>query len=229
MCPCNKLVLAGTLGSSNAVAQIPIAPQVPQTAAIRYGARLFSKNADVKGAIINGQTDQTGNLSAVSAVCGSGNYTFTEYASSGMCQSCLDVTSLISELVYNPSSGGSKSSKLYSNLTLPSGLSICNGPSYQPNIWLNISSDPSVAWAKITDPIMLAGLPASIYNFTLLQITDMNCTITVDSTMSNSEETFYNYHCPQQSQELDFRLEQLRSPGYHMYFVSLRQKLRVPC
>jgi hypothetical protein len=44
---------------------------------------------------------------------------------------------------------------------------------------------------------MLAGLPASIYNFTLFQITDANCTIKVNETTSDENTTRYIYDCPQ--------------------------------
>jgi hypothetical protein len=195
---CEKPVLVHVAGASDfspSSAQIPIARQVLSTAATRYGAGLFSIDSDVKGAIINGLADPSGNLSAVSAVCNSGNCTFSEYSSSGMCRSCSDVTSLVSEITLSVDS--SDSSMIASNLTLPNGLSIGNSTSEGPIIWLNISSDRSLAWAKISDPAMLAGLPASIYNFTLLQITDANCTIKVNETTSDENTTRYIYDCPQ--------------------------------
>lgn len=151
-------------------------------------------SADVKGAIVNGLSDPSGNLSAVSAVCGSGNCTFPEYSSAGMCSKCADVTSLITEVLFNNSNFDS--SVLSSNLTLPNGLSIGNGPSDVPDLWLNISTDRSLEWAQISDPAILTGLPASIYNFTLLQITDANCSITINST-NQFGTVSYNYDCPQ--------------------------------
>jgi len=70
---CEKPVLAGSLETSHATARIPIARMVLSTSATRYGAGLWSIDSDVKGAIVSGLADPSGNLSAVSTVCGSGN------------------------------------------------------------------------------------------------------------------------------------------------------------
>lgn len=210
--------LPGTSTSSRSTAQIPIAHQVLGSSATRYGAGLFSMSADVKGAIVNGLSDPSGNLSAVSAVCGSGNCTFPEYSSAGMCSKCVDVTSLITEVLFNNSNFDT--SVLSSNLTLPNGLSIGNGPSDVPNLWLNISTDISLEWAQISDPAMLTGLPASIYNFTLLQITDANCSITINST-NQFGTVSYNYDCPQHGQNF--------SSGWKNYGFQATSCALFPC
>lgn len=150
--------------------------------------------ADVKGAIVNGLSNPTGDFSAVTPLCGTGNCTFHEYSSAGMCSKCTDVTSLITEVLFNQTD--SDSSVPFSNLTLPNGLSIGNMTSDQPSQWLNISTDTDLEWAQILDPAMLTALSASIYNFTLLQITYANCTITINSTNEYGAAS-YNYNCPQ--------------------------------
>ncbi|KAE9961664.1 hypothetical protein BLS_001549, partial [Venturia inaequalis] len=194
---CEKDLLIDELGTSNSsrsTAHIPIAHQVLGSSATRYGAGLWSMTADVKGAIVNGLSNPTGDFSAVTPLCGTGNCTFHEYSSAGMCSKCTDVTSLITEVLFNQTD--SDSSVPFSNLTLPNGLSIGNMTSDQPSQWLNISTDTDLEWAQILDPSMLTALSASIYNFTLLQITYANCTITINSTNEYGAAS-YNYDCPQ--------------------------------
>lgn len=219
--PCEKDVpidIPETSSSSRPSAQIPVAHQVLGISATRYGAGLFSMSADVKGAIVNGLSDPNGNLSAVSASCGSGNCTFPEYSSAGVCSKCADVTSLITEVLFNQTNSGSP--VLYSNLTLPNGLSIGGSPSDQPSQWLNISTDRSLGWAQISDSAMLAGLSASIYNFTLLQITDANCSITINST-NQFGTVYYNYDCPQHGKTF--------SPGWKNYGFLATSCALYPC
>ncbi|TID14532.1 hypothetical protein E2P81_ATG08484 [Venturia nashicola] len=209
---------SGNSNTSRSTAKIPIAHQVLGSSATRYGAGLWSMASDVKGAIVNGLSDPTGNLSAVSAVCGTGNCTFPDYSSAGMCSKCIDVTSLITEVLFNQTN--SHSSVPFSNLTLPNGLSIGNSPSDQPSQWLNISTDSNLEWAQISDSAMLAGLSASIYNFTLLQITDANCSITVNST-NKFGTVSYNYDCPQHGKNF--------SPGWRNYGFLATSCAIFPC
>ncbi|QDS74890.1 hypothetical protein FKW77_003680 [Venturia effusa] len=206
---------SSTSTSSLSTAHMPIARRITRDFVTRYAPGQFSMSVDVKGAIVNGLSDPDGNLSAVSAICGSGNCTFPEYSSAGICSKCADVISLISEVVFNDSR-----SETSSKLILPNGLSIGHAPSDEPSVWLSIASDQNLEWAQISDPVMLAGRPASIHNVTLFQITDANCSITLNSTNKFGTVT-YNYDCPQHGKNF--------SSGWEHYGFQATSCALFPC
>ncbi|QDS68752.1 hypothetical protein FKW77_004803 [Venturia effusa] len=193
--PCQKRV-------PEAVVTLPVAHRTPN--AIAFGPGLYGSyevGKEIKAAIMDGLVNPSGNLSAVSAICPTGNCNFTEYdgithSSLGLCSRCIDVTSMIREIIgTQPDGYGQGGTEQQYNLTLPNGLIIggahMSGSLAWPKTFLNTSTYSDLDWAHISDDAMLAALPSAVHNLTILQLTDSNCTIT-------ESRSSWTYSCPNQ-------------------------------
>lgn len=135
---------------------------------------------DMKGAMISGLINPTGNDSSVSATCQTGNCTFSAaqdddnitYSSIGMCSKCIDTTSLAfaNETLSNQSIGWQ----------LPNGMQI--ELSIMAPI-LNVTTNDNMSWASalFTDDYAVRATQA-LANVTMLSFTRAPCTTTTTTT-----------------------------------------------
>ncbi|KAI1078194.1 hypothetical protein F5B20DRAFT_592082 [Whalleya microplaca] len=145
-------------------ASLPLAHFVPGSSSFyRIGAGLYEAQVDMKGAMINGIVNPTGNDSAIVATCPTGNCTFPSYSSIGMCSSCIDTTSLVSV-------SGSDEQR---NLTLPNQLWV--SPS-SDRAYLNVAADNMSYASSLFSPEFAAVSNAALANITVLALTNTSCT-----------------------------------------------------
>lgn len=153
-------------------ASVPVAHFASLTF-FRIGAGEWRVSYDTQGAMINGLLNPTGNDSAVSATCQTGNCTFTPdstnitYSSIGLCSSCIDVTSTIS---YNIS----QIEDYDMNYTLPSDAWI---DSQRASMWgkfLDVRPDYNLSWAStLFSDDFATTAPQSLINVTILEATNV--------------------------------------------------------
>ncbi|KAI1373259.1 hypothetical protein F4677DRAFT_225800 [Hypoxylon crocopeplum] len=149
-------------------ASLPLAHYVPGNGTIyRIGAGLYEVQVDMKGTMINGIVNPTGNDSAITPVCPTGNCTFTSHngithSSMGLCSSCMDTTSFVSKL----------KAGFYDNYTLPNDMWVSP---FSDEAYLNVAPD-SLTWASSAFTSDFASLSAStIINITVLSFTSALC------------------------------------------------------
>lgn len=140
------------------------------------GPATYSVPVGMKGAMVNGLVNPTGNDSSITATCQTGNCTFQAdssnitYSSIGMCSACIDTTPLVT------SNGPSvyENNTVYANWTLPNDLSIFLGVL---NPILNVTTDSSLSWASsaFTDKFKDVAIQA-VNNITMLAFTREPCT-----------------------------------------------------
>lgn len=153
-------------------ASIPIAHFMPGRASYyRIGAGTWEVDTEMKGAMINGLTNPTGNDSAIVASCSTGNCTFpvgpdgVTHSTIGMCSACLDVTSFVTK---------NDTNDLRPNYTLPNDLWVSN---YVQESYLGVMFDYDLEWASsaFTDSFTLAASHA-MANMSLITLTQAGCT-----------------------------------------------------
>ncbi|KAI1099350.1 hypothetical protein F4804DRAFT_345568 [Jackrogersella minutella] len=151
-------------------ATLPVAHFVPGLGTYyRIGAGLWEVQVDIKGTMVNGITNPTGNDTAIIPTCATGNCTFPSHngithSSIGMCSSCIDTTSLIS--------GPTESNTSSVNYTLPNDLWV----SPQSDMaYLNVGSG-SLDWAtSMFSPEFASIIEMPIINVTVLALTTATC------------------------------------------------------
>ncbi|KAI1413810.1 hypothetical protein F5Y13DRAFT_179191 [Hypoxylon sp. FL1857] len=101
---------------------------------------MYEVQTDMKGAMVNGIANPTGNDSAIVPICATGNCSFASHngithSSIGLCSSCIDTTPFIRrEMLY-----GHIASAM--NYTLPNGLWVCK---MEGLVYLTIAPDDSL-------------------------------------------------------------------------------------
>ncbi|KAI1498329.1 hypothetical protein F5X99DRAFT_394002 [Biscogniauxia marginata] len=166
-------------------ASIPVSHYVPG-----YGG-LYSPNpgifdipTDMKGAMVNGIANPTGNDTLMRASCPTGNCTFTSYegvthSSIGLCSACIDTTSLVK----GPSGGPSKR-----NFTLPNGVWI--SPEVSQN-YLDVGTG-SLSWASsLFDAEFASRADWAMTNVTVLSVTNATCSSSDSSSISCRHDATY--------------------------------------
>lgn len=131
---------------------------------------------DMKGAMINGLINPTGNDSTMAATCQTGNCTFAAdgshdnitYSSIGMCSKCIDTTPLA---FLNQTLSAAENQSVY--WQLPNGMQI---ELVIMNPILNISTDDDMSWAaaQFTDDY-LAVASQALANVTVFSFTRSPC------------------------------------------------------
>ncbi|KAI1640052.1 hypothetical protein F4809DRAFT_592376 [Biscogniauxia mediterranea] len=150
-------------------ASIPVSHYVPG-----YGG-LYSSSpgtydipTDMKGVMVNGIVNPTGNDTAMRASCPTGNCTFSSHegvthSSIGLCSACIDTTSFVTEM-----GGGSKER----NFSLPNGIWI--SPESDQNYFAVATGD--LSWASSLIHTQLAARAGwAMTNVTVLSITNATC------------------------------------------------------
>lgn len=147
-------------------ASIPLAHFIPgNNTYYRIGAGSFELQVDMKGTMVNGIVNPTGNDTAISPVCATGNCTFPSYqgithSSIGMCSACIDTTSFIS--------GPDEKH----NYTLPNGMWVSPAPDL---VYLNVGAD-NISWAETSFSSELKSVSNwALANITVLSITSATC------------------------------------------------------
>lgn len=151
------------------------------------GPGAFALPVEMKGAMVNGLVNPSGNDSAISPTCQSGNCTWQAYAdnitysSIAMCSKCADTTSL--GFLNGTTTRRSDNETFDTVWALPNGLAL--------NVWptgaiLNVSTDYDMSWAAsvLTDDFFKYAIQA-VTNVTMLAITRAPCVNTTG-----------NYTCP---------------------------------
>ncbi|KAI1857459.1 hypothetical protein JX265_011194 [Neoarthrinium moseri] len=149
-------------------ASLPIAHFMPGRADYyRIGAGTWEVEVDMKGAMINGLTNPTGNDSAIVATCATGNCTFPvgsddiTHSSLGMCSACFDTTSFVS------------ANENRTNYTMPNDLWLSP---YSGQAYLNVQVDYNLSWASSEFPDGFATLANdALTNITVLTFTQSPC------------------------------------------------------
>ncbi|KAI0897157.1 hypothetical protein F4806DRAFT_464291 [Annulohypoxylon nitens] len=158
-------------------ASIPFSHFMPgKNAYIKIGfVNEMEAQADMKGTMINGIVNPTGNDSAIVPTCATGNCTFTPHggvthSSIGMCSSCIDVTSFILQNITSQAGGWTSIKDI-----LPNGL------------WLNPGADTSqkdvlsatvgsLDWAsRAFDSEFASIIDSSVINVTVMSVTNVTC------------------------------------------------------
>ncbi|KAK6082490.1 hypothetical protein SCUP234_04329 [Seiridium cupressi] len=153
---------------ADANASIPVSHFVPGPALFyRVGAGLWQVDVDMKGAMINGLTNPTGNDSVIVATCPTGNCTFPvsvdniTHSSIGMCSKCMDTTQFVS---------GNENG---TNYTMPNNLWLSP---YSGEAYLNVMVDYNLTWAESAFPDGFASLAGdALTNITVLTFTQSPC------------------------------------------------------
>ncbi|KAG6364268.1 hypothetical protein INS49_005867 [Diaporthe citri] len=157
-------------------ASVPIAHFFGQRGLV---TELGDLRADMKGAMINGLVNPTGNDSKITATCQTGNCTFqsnsnVSYSSIGLCSACVDTTPLVQII-----STDDKLPLLYNlpNYTLPqgSGATIRAFVPNEPFLMATPSRDMSWAASAFTD-FYKGVVTNSILNTSFLTFTRAPCT-----------------------------------------------------
>lgn len=151
---------------TDANASIPIAHFVPGPALYyRIGAGEWEVDTDMKGAMVQGLTNPTGNDSAIVASCPTGNCTFPAssenitHSSIGMCSACMDTTQFVT----------ANTSNTVTNYTLPNNLWLSPFPG---EAYLNVKIDYNLTWASSAFPDGFGELASdALTNFTILTFT----------------------------------------------------------
>ncbi|KAI4867977.1 hypothetical protein F4820DRAFT_411924 [Hypoxylon rubiginosum] len=147
-------------------ASLPLAHFVPGNGTYyRIGAGLFEVQVDMKGTMVNGIVNPTGNDSAIMPICPTGNCTFAHHngithSSIAMCSSCIDTTSLVS----GPSG--------HDNFTLPNNMWVAP---VSDMAYLNIGRD-NLTWASSVFTSEFASVSRwALINVTVLSLTTATC------------------------------------------------------
>lgn len=160
-------------------ASVPVAHSA-DLMSLRLGAGLYTIDYVMRGVMINGLLNPTGNDSAVPVTCPTGNCTFAvdsenvAYSSIGLCSSCLDVASFVDISNVTQDSEPDSNITWYNiNYTLPNGGLVQElrpnfAGEYQFNV-LDVRADADLSWASsaFTDDFMTAA-SSSIINVTIL-------------------------------------------------------------
>ncbi|XXG95094.1 ribosome-binding protein [Hypoxylon texense] len=148
-------------------ASLPLAHFVPGNGTYyRIAAGMFEAQVDMKGTMINGIVNPTGNDTAIIPTCATGNCTFPHHngithSSIAMCSSCIDTTSLIS----GPSGN-------YGNYTLPNKLWVAP---VSDMAYFNIGRD-NMTWASsVFTPEFASVSRSALINVTVLSLTTATC------------------------------------------------------
>ncbi|KAH8681712.1 hypothetical protein BX600DRAFT_447190 [Xylariales sp. PMI_506] len=167
-------------------ASLPIASFMPGRANYyRVGAGQWEVDVDMKGTMVNGLVNPTGNDTAITATCQTGNCTFPVYdggithSSIAMCSACIDTTSLVT---------GNEDG---TNYTMPNNLWIAPGDR-EP--YMNVIVDYNLTWASnLFGADFAAQSAAAITNITILSFTDAPCTIAADGAVSECPHNVTGY------------------------------------
>lgn len=151
------------------------------------GPGWYALPVDMKGAMVNGLVNPSGNDSAISSTCQSGNCTWQAYAdnitysSVGMCSKCAETTSLA--LLNGTTTRTGDDSTFDTIWALPNGLTLDVWPT---GAILNVTTDYNLSWASsvLTDEFYEYAIQA-VANVTTLTITRASCVNTTG-----------NYTCP---------------------------------
>ncbi|KAI2472449.1 hypothetical protein F4781DRAFT_445381 [Annulohypoxylon bovei var. microspora] len=151
-------------------ASLPLSHYVPALHTYyRVGAGTFEAEVDMKGTMINGITNPTGNDSAIVPNCATGNCTFAQHngithSSIGMCSSCINTTSFIK--------GPIKSNITYDNYTLPNSMWVSPG---SDEAYLNVAPS-TLDWASSAFTSEFSSIiDLSIINVTVMALTNATC------------------------------------------------------
>ncbi|KAI1336604.1 hypothetical protein F5Y15DRAFT_408460 [Xylariaceae sp. FL0016] len=153
---------------------LPIAHFVPASGGYyRIAAGLWEVEVDMKGAMINGIVNPTGNDSAIVATCPTGNCTFPvhngiTHSSIGMCSSCIDTTSLVvgRESTLVEGLNGT------TNFTLPNGMWVSP---LSDMVYLNAAAD-DLDWASsLFDSDFAEVAHSALVNTTVLTLSTAPC------------------------------------------------------
>ncbi|KAL2676481.1 hypothetical protein Neosp_010239 [[Neocosmospora] mangrovei] len=152
-----------------AQASLPVSHYVPADDTIyRPSPAGFQITGDMRAAMINGLVSLTGNETAISATCETGNCTFPSTSSGvthstiAMCSACLDTSDFIS---WNKTS---------SNFNLPNGQWVSFNPSSPLSAY---TGDVDWARSKFT-PKFATSSEQAMTNITVLTMTQATCLIT---------------------------------------------------
>lgn len=134
---------------------------------------------DMKGAMINGLVNPTGNDSKITATCQTGNCTFqshsnVSYSSIGLCSACIDTTPLVQII-----STDDEFAELFDllNYTLPHGSGATVRPFAPGQPVLQATCDSNMSWAASAFTDFYKGVVAnSILNTSFLTFTQAPCT-----------------------------------------------------
>ncbi|KAI1765376.1 hypothetical protein GGR53DRAFT_263822 [Hypoxylon sp. FL1150] len=148
-------------------ASLPLAHFVPGNGTYyRVAAGLYEAQVDMKGTMINGIVNPTGNDSAIMPTCPTGNCTFAHHngithSSMAMCSSCIDTTSLVS----GPSGN-------FGNYTLPNNMWVAP---VSDMAYLNVNRD-NLTWASsVFTPEFASVSRWALVNVTVLSLTTATC------------------------------------------------------
>jgi hypothetical protein len=151
----------------------------------RFGAGDWTLDASGKEILLSALLNPLGNDTAVLVTCSTGNCTFAEsrgvtYASMGLCQACIDTSSLIPN---NITSHGNNY-----NFTLPNGLAL-----YYPVTFVSgpVDNDFS-SESKLFTPEFADLAPNSISNITILTLTAAPCSDSPGYASCNNNNSIQN-------------------------------------
>lgn len=148
-------------------ASLPMAHFVPGNGTYyRIGAGMFEVQVDMKGTMVNGIVNPTGNDSAIIPTCATGNCTFAQHdsithSSMAMCSSCIDTTSLVS----GPSG-------VRGNYTLPNNMWVAP---VSDMAFLNVNRDNLTWAASVFTPEFASVSRWALANVTVLSLTTATC------------------------------------------------------
>lgn len=136
----------------------------------------YALPVDMKGAMVNGLVNPSGNDSAISPTCQSGNCTWQAYTDNitystiGMCSRCAETTSLA---FLNGTTTRSDNETFNSVWALPNGLMLDVWPT---GAILNVTTDYNLSWASsvLTDEFYGYAIQA-VANATMLSVTRASC------------------------------------------------------
>ncbi|KAI0837824.1 hypothetical protein F5Y06DRAFT_297252 [Hypoxylon sp. FL0890] len=154
-------------------ASLPLAHFVPGNSTYyRVGAGIYEVQVDMKGTMVNGIANPTGNDSAIIPICATGNCTFTSHngithSSIGLCSSCIDTTTLIKKPIWSNITGGTD------NYTLPNNMWV---NVEDDMVYLNVAPDDSLDWASSAiSPEFALIINAGLINITVLSLRTATC------------------------------------------------------
>lgn len=147
------------------------------------GPSAYALPVDMKGAMVNGLVNPTGNDSSVSAICQSGNCTFQQYtdnitySSIGMCSKCLDLSSFAAP---NKTALSDEMTPNGPKLNVSQLWELPNGMEINLEILstiLNVTTEDNMTWASsaFTDDYLLVAAQA-VTNVTVFSFTRAPCT-----------------------------------------------------
>ncbi|KAH6712933.1 hypothetical protein BKA61DRAFT_657002 [Leptodontidium sp. MPI-SDFR-AT-0119] len=170
------------------VGTLPFRRYVSSLDVYRIGAGLWVLDYSTKAALIDAMANPTGNNSAVTPSCPTGNCTFASYdgithSSIGLCTQCADITSSATEVVPKNTTytnGGF-------NFTLPNGLAISDTlPAGTGYSYIDVKWDTDLDFGRPS-----AGI-SEIGSISVLQFTASGC-------ITTANDSYYDRTCQPQS------------------------------